>query len=141
MTVPRLADLIGAICRVAVVGLVAFCVSGLPSGFLQGYAWLQMAREAGGIAALPRVILGVPPCGICEAAMRVADIEREGDGEKMPGGARVDLVLYRQASEEARVSWGVVEEVEEVFGVAGGLLGAGIGRPGPALPPPRGWRA
>lgn len=68
----RLERCLGALRLVVAAGLL-LCLSGLPAGGLQIFAWLHMAGKAGGLSQLEQVIVAAPPCDLCLLSRQLAN--------------------------------------------------------------------
>jgi len=70
----------GVLARLLIL-LSAFCISGIPEGMWQAYAWTSMlierAPEMGVKKALEDTISGESPCGICAALEEHRDQKKE----------------------------------------------------------------
>ncbi len=124
--------------KIAVLLVLAVLVSGFLPVLVQGYAWLDMAKKAGGIQMIGEVVANAEPCRICCAAQDMRENSRDGDEAPVPV-ERLEL-LKSLIMDKSAIDL-LVEEVgrdsEEKW-----LLALRAQRPSsckfaPATPPPR----
>lgn len=58
------------VCRSITIAVLAVAVSGGMAPALQGIAWIEMARDAGGMHRIGDAMFEFSPCGRCHAAQK-----------------------------------------------------------------------
>ncbi len=118
------------------LGLVVL-VSGFLPILVQGYAWIDMARDAGGIQMIGEIVSDAEPCEICRAAQEMRENSRKDKDTPLPM-ERIELL--KSISNEIPTVLAVSQEESE-SGQKWSLM-LDSDRPvncefAPATPPPR----
>lgn len=90
---PRLSSLLRSTARRLTLLLLAAAASGSLAPTLQGWAWIEMAREAGGIHRIGEAMFEFAPCGRCHAAQALSQGSHE-DSERPLPGERLDTLRF-----------------------------------------------
>ncbi|MDF1740035.1 MAG: hypothetical protein P1U86_12810 [Verrucomicrobiales bacterium] len=102
--------------KIALLLVLAVLVSGVLPLLVQGYAWIDMARKAGGIQMIGEVVANAEPCKICCAAQELRENSREGDEAPLPverlellkslimDKSAIDL-LAEEVGKDSEVNW------------------------------------
>lgn len=123
--------------RASIIMALAIMVSGALPLLVQGYAWLDMARKAGGMEQLAAVMTDADPCRICDIAKDLSDSSRSD--EKNPySSKRIELLTNMEptSTELSLTAAAAVDSTyqfpipEDAFRLTGQSTS-------PATPPPR----
>ena len=114
------------------------CVSGLPAGGLQMFAWLQMARDAGGLSQLERVMISAPACDLCLLSRQLANGTQE---ERRDGRERAllkaDPATALAGHHDRRKGTGTAEDLHNAWHRSTDLRVPPGQATRPPTPPPR----
>lgn len=106
---------------------------------LQGYAWIDMAMEAGGLDRLSYVVSDAEPCRICTAAQVMQEPGAGGDRDFPAPAQRLELFLKAMTVEDGfRFSGAAVDGDDQArLGAGRDTILCGIDGTGPPSPPPQ----
>ena len=123
--------------RASIIMALAIMVSGALPLLVQGYAWLDMARKAGGMEQLAAVMTDADPCCICDLARDLNDSSRSN--EKTPFSSKsIDLLKNMEpASTELSLSAAAAVDSTYQFPIPEDALRLTGQSTSPATPPPR----
>jgi len=124
----------------AAVLLMLVSISGLPALMMQGYAWWRMARDLGGLAALPQAMFDSAPCEYCRLAQKMSQSDRpEGDSKQpTPSHRQEDFRLIATVSGVVSVPKNASAADEFRFAHPASESSPRSRSERPVLPPPRG---
>lgn len=133
---PSLKENLTSVFRVSIIAMVVVSVSGIVPLLVQGYAWIDMARKAGGIEHLAFAMTKAKPCCLCEMAQDLSDSSRTN--EKTPNSSKPIEFLKGLGSiaSEFRFSLESVVDSNYTFPIPkDALLPAGKSKSPPTPPP------